>query len=344
MYEGCYTAIITPFNDDTSVDYEGLGNLVDFQVSQGVDGILAVGTTGESPTLSWDEHEKVIRIVHERAGGKVRVIAGTGSNNTKECIKATRFALGIGIDSVLLIDPYYNGPSSLEIRREYLEPVAREFPDLSIIPYVIPGRTGTHLLPQDIAIANSSCTNINGVKEATGNLENARMIRSLCSSSFSIISGDDEKTLDMILDAQIKATGVISVSSNIAPAAVSRMVKEALQNNSDGATEIQRQIEPLFDIVTINTAEESIHGTVQVKARNPLPTKTLMSIIGMPSGRPRKPLGRLTRKAIDMVVSRAIILYENSKVLNPIEDFFDVDIGKRLYSDDYRDRLYYESY
>jgi len=171
MITGCFTALITPFSNFV-VDYENLGKLVDFQIKNGITGILAVGTTGESPSLTWDEHNKVIENIAKKTKGKCVCIAGTGSNNTNETISATEHAVDIGVDAVLLVDPYYNGPSSLEIRREYIEPVAKAFPDIEIIPYVIPGRTGTQLLPEDLAILNKKFKNVNTVKEATGNIDN----------------------------------------------------------------------------------------------------------------------------------------------------------------------------
>ena len=227
MFKGCYTALITPFADDYKVDYEGLTKLVEFQISQGVSGILVAGTTGESPTLSWSEHENIIKTVYDVAGERTTIIAGTGSNNTDECLKVTQFAYDLGIKNILLIDPYYNGPSSLEIRKEYLEVIANKFPSVTVIPYIIPGRTGTQLLPQDLSLSYRNYPNINTVKEATGDLSNARKIRKLCGVDFTIFSGNDDQTLDMMLDKDIQANGVISVTSNILPNAVKNLVQYA---------------------------------------------------------------------------------------------------------------------
>jgi len=127
-FSGCYTALITPMTSNRQVDYEGLRQLVDFQMKQGVKGILAIGTTGESPTLDWNEHNKVTERIHEHVVGKALTIAGTGSNSTQEAMEATLHAQHLGVKSVLLVDPYYNGPSSMEIRREYIEPIAKKFP------------------------------------------------------------------------------------------------------------------------------------------------------------------------------------------------------------------------
>ncbi|MBW2319210.1 MAG: dihydrodipicolinate synthase family protein, partial [Deltaproteobacteria bacterium] len=189
MLSGCYTALMTPFGKDYNVDYEALNKLVEFQLTGGVSGILAVGTTGESPTLDWKEHNEVVRIVVERCKGKCQSIAGTGSNNTQETLESTEHAVQVGADAALLVDPYYNGPSSLEIRREYVAPVASKFPQIEIIPYVIPGRTGAQLLPEDLAILNKQFANVNTVKEATANIENMKRTRECCGPDFTIMSG-----------------------------------------------------------------------------------------------------------------------------------------------------------
>jgi len=164
MRAGSYTAIITPFTQ-TSVDYDGLAQLVNFQIKNGITGILAMGTTGESPTLTWAEHNRVIQEVSENSKNHCLCIAGTGSNNTNEALAATEQAIRAGVDAVLLVDPYYNGPSSLEIRKEYVEPVAKAFPSTDIIPYVIPGRTGAQLLPEDLAILAETCPNVKKPRE-----------------------------------------------------------------------------------------------------------------------------------------------------------------------------------
>ncbi len=186
MIKGSFTALVTPFKDE-AVDYDGLERLVEFQIENKMSGILAVGTTGESPTLSWDEHNRVIENVAVKTKDKCLCIAGTGSNNTREALTATKHAVKAGVDAVLLVDPYYNGPSSLEIRREYIEPVAKAFPDIRVIPYVIPGRTGAQLLPEDLAILSRKFKNVKTVKEATGNLENMRRTRECCGPDYTIL-------------------------------------------------------------------------------------------------------------------------------------------------------------
>ncbi|MEM2914276.1 MAG: 4-hydroxy-tetrahydrodipicolinate synthase [Candidatus Bathyarchaeia archaeon] len=333
-FEGCYTAIITPMTKKYAVDYEGLKSLVEFQVKEGISGILAVGTTGESPTLNWEEHIKVIEKVHEYADGKCLTIGGTGSNSTEESIEATREVSDLGVKCVLLVDPYYNGPSSLEIRKEYIEPIALEFPDVQLIPYVIPGRTGTQLLPQDLAILHSQFKNVRSVKEATGNIENMKLTRKLCGEDFDILSGDDDKTYEMMTIPEIASSGVISVTSNVAPGATQRFVQAILKGKMDEAKKLGEALKPLFSMVTVKTEEETPFGLTSCKARNPLPYKVLMNILGMPAGPCRRPLGKMTRKGLGVVLNVARTVYEKTpEVLEPIEKFFDVNLNKRLYNE-----------
>ncbi|RZB31639.1 MAG: 4-hydroxy-tetrahydrodipicolinate synthase [Desulfobacteraceae bacterium Eth-SRB2] len=344
MLAGCFTAIVTPFKNNT-VDYEGLGKLSEFQIKNGITGILAVGTTGESPALSWDEHNRVIEMVAEKSKDKCICIAGAGSNNTKESLDGTKHAVAVGADAVLLVDPYYNGPSSLEIRREYIAPVAEAAPDIEIIPYVIPGRTGAQLLPEDLAILNQTYKNVNTVKEATANLENMRSTRKCCGPDFTIFSGDDGMTFEMMLDPQIKAAGVISVASNVAPGPITEMVRLLEQGEEQDAQKLLTALEPLFGLVTVKTMEKTPYGEVVCRARNPLGFKTLMSILGMPSGGCRQPLGKMTRNGLETVLSAARkVQADNPEILKPVAEFFNVDIEECLNNPSSWDGLFYEEY
>jgi len=344
MRAGSYTAIITPFTDD-SVDYDGLEQLVNFQINNNITGVLAVGTTGESPTLNWDEHIQVIQQVANNTKNKCLCIAGTGSNNTDETLSATEHAVAAGVDAVLLVDPYYNGPSSLEIRSEYVEPVAREFSETQLIPYVIPGRTGAQLLPEYLAILAEKFANVRTVKEATGSLENMKRTRECCGKDYTILSGDDGITFDMMTNPDINAAGVISVISNIAPKAISDMVSLLNQGNVAAAGALATALKPLFNLVTVKTHENTAYGTVTCRARNPLAVKTLMNILGMPAGKCRRPLGKMTQNGIETVLAAIRqVQSDNPEILAPAAEFFNIDIDERLHTPGYRERLAYLEY
>lgn len=345
MLKGCFTALMTPFTDSFEVDYEALDKLVEFQIAGGVSGILAVGTTGESPTLTWQEHNKVIEAVVTKCKGRCSSIAGTGSNNTAETLESTEHAAHVGADAALLVDPYYNGPSSMEIRKEYVAPVAAKFPQMEIVPYVIPGRTGAQLLAEDLAILNEQFSNVNTVKEATGSIDNMKRIRTCCGEAFTIMSGDDDKTFTMMTDPSIKASGVISVASNIAPKAVQEMTNLIQQGKTEDAEKLMVALKPLFGIVTVKTDEETAYGTVSCRARNPLGAKTLMAILGMPGGPCRRPLGKMTKKGAQVVLEAGRSVWKNNpEILQPVAEFFGVDIEERLNNEAIVDGLTYDVY
>jgi len=336
--------LVTPFTGD-DVDLNGLRQLVAFQIKNDISGILAAGTTGESPTLSWQEHLTVIETIVTLAKGKCATLAGTGSNNTKEAIQASKHAAEVGADAVLLVDPYYNGPSSLEIRQEYIAPIAKAVSEIEVVPYIIPGRTGCQLLPQDMAILYQQYPNIKAVKEATGNVENMRLTRKYAGEKLQILSGDDGLTLQIMTDPLIKASGVISVVSNIVPKFVTKAVQLAYKGKLPEATVLFKKLAPLFNLVTVITTEESGFGPVSCKARNPLAIKTLMAILGMPVGVCRQPLGKMTQSGIDVVLKVAKEIQENSpEFFLPIAEFFNVDIEKRLNDSKNWQNLFYAHY
>jgi 4-hydroxy-tetrahydrodipicolinate synthase len=344
MLAGCCTALVTPFKGD-DIDYNGLDQLIDFQIQNNITGILAVGTTGESPTLSWQEHNGVVDAIARKTKGKCICIAGAGSNNTKEALEATAHAVASGAQAVLLVDPYYNGPSSLEIRKEYIAPVAEAFPNVTIIPYVIPGRTGCQLLPEDLALLYQKHKNVNTVKEATANIENMRRTRVCCGPDFTMLSGDDGMTFDMMSDHGILAAGVISVVSNVAPGFVAEMVRLLAAGKQDDAKQLEHALKPLFGLVTVKTTEKTAFGDVICRARNPLAFKTLMAILGMPSGVCRKPLGRMTRNGLDQVLQAArTVQANNPEIFSPVAEAFQVDIDQRLNDPALWKGLFYESY
>jgi 4-hydroxy-tetrahydrodipicolinate synthase len=343
MEQGCFTALITPFNEAGELDQKGLEKLIDFQIQSGITGILATGTTGESPTFKWKEHDHVIALAAKQTKGNCLCIAGTGSNNTDEALVGAGHAASEGVDAILMVDPYYNGPSSLEIRKEYYEVVAKEYPDVDIIPYIIPGRSGAQMLPQDLAILSENCPNINSVKEATGSLDNMKLTRKYCGDTFNILSGDDALVYDMMIDPEIRAGGSFSVMANIAPKFMTQMVTLLNQGKNEEAKKIQLALKPLLDLVVVITEEESKFGSVSCRARNPLPLKTMMQLLGMPSGPCRKPLGKMTTKGFKIILETLQqVQADTPEIFKPVADFFGVNIEDRLNTPEYQKNLWYD--
>mgnify|MGYP002038548121 CR=1 FL=1 len=194
---GVWPALATPFTDDGTLDMEAYERLLEFAIAGGVTGVVPCGTTGESPTLSWEEHEALVGAAIRVAAGKVGVLAGTGSNNTQEAIRGTDDARKAGASAALLVDCYYNGPSSLELRRDYYERVLKAVPEIPLVPYVIPGRSGCALGAEDLAMLHlNDPARVPAVKQATGDLDRMRYDRTLCGEGLAIMSGDDDLTLD----------------------------------------------------------------------------------------------------------------------------------------------------
>jgi 4-hydroxy-tetrahydrodipicolinate synthase len=221
--------------------------------------------------------------------------------------------------------------------------VAKECPDMEIIPYIIPGRVGAQMLPQDLAILAKSCSNISCVKEATGNLENMKLTRKFCGDDFKIFSGDDALIYDIMIDPEIKASGGISVMSNIAPKFLTQLTTLINNNKIDEATALQKALKPLLDLVVVTTQEECEYGSVVCRSRNPVPVKTLMQLLGMPSGPCRQPLGRMTKKGLAVVVEAAKqVQKDNPEIFEPIANHFNIDIEDRLNNPEYQKDLYYD--
>jgi len=312
---GALTALVTPFNQDGSVDMAGMRKLVQFQKEQGISGIVPAGTTGESPTLTPEEHCGIIGWVMSG----LFVLAGCGSNSTAEAMH--------------YVDPYYNRPPSCLLAKEYYGPIAAAFPDIAIVPYIIPGRTGCELMPEDLASLAEKFPNICGVKDATGKLEHMRRVRSLTGPNFQIFCGDDGVIFESMGQSLILACGVISVVSNIAPAAVHKMCQLLLVEKYEEANALKHKLQPLFDIVTVsvNRVESGRDRNIVDRFSNPMPIKTAMNILGMPSGPCRQPLGKMSGEAVNIIRRSLAIVYEESHgILQPVEEFFGVNIGQRL--------------
>ncbi len=260
MFEGSMVAIVTPFKKGR-VNEKGLAGLVEFHIKNGTSAIVPCGTTGESSTLSYEEHERVIEVAIEAANKKLRVIAGTGSNNTSEAIMLTKHAKEAGSDASLQISPYYNRPTQ-EGLYQHFEKIANEtaFP---LIVYNIASRTGVNILPETMQRL-SKVKNIVGVKEASGDLDQMSRIHALCGDKFDLISGDDSLTLPLLA---IGGTGVISVVSNIVPKDVAEMVSRFKKGDIAGARKLHYKLLPLVKAMFIET--------------NPIPVKTAMALLGM---------------------------------------------------------------
>ena len=224
MFSGVWTALITPFKNG-KVDYESLGRLIDEQYKAGIDGIVPCGSTGESATLSYEEHEAVIEFAAKRAKGKMKVLAGTGSNSTDEAIHFTKFAQKTGCDGALIVSPYYNKPTQKGLYLHFK--TIADTCDIPIILYNIAGRTGINIEPATMAKLAAECKNIIGVKEASGSLDQMSAIKNLI-PDFELISGDDALTLPLL---SIGGCGVISVISNIVPSEVIKLVRLFGQGN-----------------------------------------------------------------------------------------------------------------
>lgn len=268
MFQGAFTALVTPFKNG-AVDYKSLDELVEWQIAQGIDGLISAGTTGESATLTHEEHNEVNRRVLLAAKGRVPVIAGTGSNSTAEAIAMTRAAQNNGADAALLVTPYYNKPSQEGLFRHYK--AVSEQVSLPILAYNVPSRTAVNLLPETVARL-AELPNVVGIKEASGGVEQAKKIRELC-PRLAVLSGDDALTLDMMA---VGAKGVISVTGNVVPADIKKMVALALSRKMDDARKMQEKLMPLHNAMFLET--------------NPQPVKIALKLLGRGNAEFRLPL------------------------------------------------------
>lgn len=269
------TAMVTPFNPDGSVNYAVAEELVVHLISsQANDGLVICGTTGESPTLTWEEEYELFKVVQKAAAGKAKVIAGTGSNSTSEAIAATQKAAMLGLDGTLQVVPYYNKPPQTGLY-EHFKAIALNCPDLPIMLYNVPGRTSRNLDPETVAKL-AQIENIVAIKEASGNLEKACEIRSLTPESFSIYSGEDFLTLPMLT---VGASGVVSVASHLAGKKIHQMIVAFESGNTSVAKEIHLRLYPLYKALFCTT--------------NPIPVKAALNLQGWNVGKLRLPLCEL---------------------------------------------------
>ncbi|MDP2941716.1 MAG: 4-hydroxy-tetrahydrodipicolinate synthase [Candidatus Omnitrophota bacterium] len=261
MFKGSIVAIVTPF-ENGKVDENKFRELIEFQIKNGSSGIVPCGTTGESATLTFEEHERVIEIAIDAAKKRVPVIAGTGSNSTEEAVMLTRHAAEAGADASLQVSPYYNRPTQRGLYAHFKK--IADAVKIPIILYNIASRTGVNIEPETIARLAGDCKNIVAVKEASGSLDQMARIKQLCGEKFELISGDDSLTLPVL---SIGGTGIISVVANIVPKDVADLVAEFEKGNIDKARQLHYKLLPLIKAVFLET--------------NPIPIKTAMGLLGM---------------------------------------------------------------
>jgi len=270
MFRGSIVALVTPFQNG-ALDESKLKELVELQIKNGTNGIVPCGTTGESPTLNHEEHNRVIEIVVETTNKRVPIIAGTGSNSTAEAIELTQNAAKAGVDGALVVTPYYNKPTQKGLYLHFK--AIAENADIPIILYNIEGRTARNIETETVARLAKDCKNIIGVKEASGSLEQAKAVRDACGDKFIILSGDDALTLSMM---DLGGVGVISVVANIVPADVVSMIDAYNAGDKDKANAINEKLKPLVSSMFVET--------------NPIPVKKAVELIGLASSEVRLPL------------------------------------------------------
>jgi 4-hydroxy-tetrahydrodipicolinate synthase len=270
MFRGTFTALVTPFRDG-DIDVSAFQQLIEAQIAAGITGIVAIGTTGESPTLSHDEREELIRIAVSTANKRCFVLAGTGSNATQHAVADTTLAEKLGVDGALLVAPYYNKPSQEGLYRHFK--AIAEATSLPIMLYNIPGRCGVDIVPETVVRLAKECRNIVSIKEASGSVERVSELRRRLPESFTILSGDDSLTLPFMA---VGAAGVVSVASNLFPSQVCALSRACDSGDLKAAEKLHRKLLPLFKDLFIEP--------------NPVPVKTALGWRGAMSGKVRLPL------------------------------------------------------
>lgn len=281
MFRGSFVAMATPFSDDLSLDMDAYGRLVDFHLENGTHGLVPCGCTGEAATLSHDEQKQCVRFVVERVNGAIPVVAGTGSNNTKEAIDLTAYAKEVGADGALLITPYYNKPTPTGQIAHY-NTVAHAV-DIPIMMYNVPSRTGTKIAPETIAEL-SKTPNIVSIKEACGSVDQVTQIINQC--DISVVSGDDALTLPMMA---VGAHGVVSVAANVVPNRVAAQCEAFDEGNLDESRRIHYELVPLIEALFMET--------------NPIPVKAILAKMGLIKNILRLPLTPMTSDSLNSLQS-----------------------------------------
>ena len=276
IFSGAMTAMVTPFKNK-AIDEEALRAFIEWQIGEGIHGLVPCGTTGESATLSHAEHEQVIEICIDQVAGRVPVLAGAGSNNTEEAIALAKFAQKAGADGALLITPYYNKPTQDGLYNHY-KAIAKAV-DFPLVPYNVPARTGCNMLPPVVARLAEEFPNISGIKEATGDMAQASMVLESVPARFSVLSGDDLTAFPAMM---LGARGVISVTSNIVPDRVAALCSTCASGDVLKAREMHHALFPL--------------NKAMFMVSNPIPVKTALGIMGKMSSEMRLPLCKMNEE------------------------------------------------
>jgi 4-hydroxy-tetrahydrodipicolinate synthase len=292
MFRGTFTALVTPFRDG-EIDVPAFQKLIEAQIDGGITGVVAVGTTGESPTLSHDEREEAIRLAVTIADKRCQVLAGTGSNATHHAVADTKMAEKLGADGALLVAPYYNKPSQEGLFRHF-QAIAHET-NLPIMLYNIPGRCGVDIGPETVLRLAAECRNVVSIKEASGSVERVSELRSRLPNEFTILSGDDSLTLPFM---SVGAVGVVSVASNLFPADICALVRAHESGDLKSAARLHRRLFPVFKDLFIEP--------------NPVPVKTALAWRGAMSGDVRLPLCEMS-EANQARLRKTLEAFERSK-------------------------------
>ena len=282
FFKGSYVAMVTPFRLDGSIDEDKIRELVNYHIVNGTEGVAPCGTTGESPTLTYEEHKRIIKMVVEEAKGKIQVMAGAGSNSTSEAIELAKYAKEVGADSILSICPYYNKPVQRGMYAHF-EKIAKEV-NIPIMLYNVPGRTGVNLAPETV-YELSKLDNIKGIKEASGKVEQVCEIVDLCGDKIDVLSGDDALLLPML---SVGAKGVVSVTANFMAREVSNIVKYFNEGKLKEAQDIHKKLYRLSQSMFIES--------------NPVPVKGLMGMMGIIREDVRRPLVTMTNETEETII------------------------------------------
>lgn len=281
IFKGAGVAIVTPFKENTEVDYDRLGKMLDYQIENGTDAVIICGTTGEASTLTHEEHLECIKYTIDKVNKRIPVIAGTGSNCTETAIYLSKEAAGYGADGLLVVTPYYNKATQKGLIEHY-KAVANSVDSTPIIMYNVPGRTGCNILPETAATLVKNVDNIVGIKEATGNISQVAKLMSLTNGDIDLYSGNDDQIVPIL---SLGGIGVISVLSNVAPKKAHDIVAEYLKGNTKESARLQLEAIELIDALFCEV--------------NPIPVKTALNLMGMEAGPFRRPLCEMEPKNLE---------------------------------------------